>query len=172
MKPNTAGYTTVELLVALAIISVLSAIVLSAVFQAWGKARATNCLSNLHQINLALSSYSADNDGHFPPVSVGSILLPKPPEVRYSWAAVIGIAKLSAPLTCPDKGMDSRFESKSYTWQMTGYAISRNLQQTPSDGKGGYVWQGINEALVKYPATTVAVFDAMPDTIASHCPDI
>ncbi len=68
--------------------------------------------------------------------------------------------------------MDERFEKQPQAWQLNGYATDKGLQQTPPDGKGWYVWEGISETLVKYPATTVAIFDAMPDTIASFCPDL
>jgi prepilin-type N-terminal cleavage/methylation domain-containing protein/prepilin-type processing-associated H-X9-DG protein len=59
------GFTLVEVLVVIAIIAVLAAIILPAVFSARRKARAASCLSNLRQLGLALQMYSEDHDGFY-----------------------------------------------------------------------------------------------------------
>jgi type II secretory pathway pseudopilin PulG len=59
-----------ELLVVVAIISVLASLLLPALTQARARARQTACLSNLRQIGLAAFSYQTDHDGYVMPADL------------------------------------------------------------------------------------------------------
>ncbi len=65
MKPLKA-FTLVELLVVIAIISILAALLFPVFLRAQSKALQTVCLSNMHQIGLAISMYGQDYDGLYP----------------------------------------------------------------------------------------------------------
>jgi len=69
-KPATEygrrGFTLVELLVAMAIITVLAALLLPAIFQARNRARGATCVSNLRQLSAAIQTYAQDWSDRLP----------------------------------------------------------------------------------------------------------
>jgi len=63
---RTRAFTLTELLAAIAVVSVLAALLFPAFAQARDKARASSCLSNGKQIGLSYLMYMQDHDGGLP----------------------------------------------------------------------------------------------------------
>lgn len=60
------AFTLVELLVVIAIIAILAALILPALAAAKQAGRKAACISNLHQIGIAIHNYSIDHEGRIP----------------------------------------------------------------------------------------------------------
>ena len=69
---HTQAFTLIELLVVIAIIGILAAMLLPALNKAREKGRSAVCISNLHQISIAIRLYTDDNNGYMPAASYGS----------------------------------------------------------------------------------------------------
>jgi prepilin-type N-terminal cleavage/methylation domain-containing protein len=64
--PKRHGFTLIELLVVIAIIGILAAMLLPTLAKAKDKAKTAQCISNLHQIGLAVPMYADDHRGYVP----------------------------------------------------------------------------------------------------------
>ena len=70
------GFTLVEILVVIAILSVLAAILLPVFLSVRERARQTVCAGNLSQLYKAMAMYAGDNDGFRPMYQNGATVVP------------------------------------------------------------------------------------------------
>jgi prepilin-type N-terminal cleavage/methylation domain-containing protein/prepilin-type processing-associated H-X9-DG protein len=71
-RRNTRAFTLIELLVVIAIIGILAGMLLPALAKAREKGRSAVCVSNLHQITIAIRLYTEDWSGYMPTPSGGA----------------------------------------------------------------------------------------------------
>lgn len=118
VAPASLGFTLVELLVVLALISLLAAMLLPTLARVKEAGRATACLSNLRQIGLALQIYVSENNNRMPVMRdrlPGTNAPPDaPPSVDEVLAGHLGNLQV---LRCPsdNRGIFEQTRS-SYAW--------------------------------------------------------
>jgi len=111
----SAAFTLVELLVVIALIATLAGLLLPVLGRAKESGRATVCLSNLHQIGLALQLYVQDNGNRLPTMRDKNLTatneLPSPDLVLSNYLGNVHV------LQCPSDRQDL-FETtgSSYSW--------------------------------------------------------
>lgn len=83
---GSGAFTLIELLVVIAIIAILAAILTPAVSRALERGRAVHCLSNQHQVGIALTMYASDHRGLWPAPSLRDYN----GESDYMWSKALG----------------------------------------------------------------------------------
>jgi prepilin-type N-terminal cleavage/methylation domain-containing protein len=174
------AFTLIELLIVIAIISILSAILFPVFGKARSSARRTACLSNVKQIGTAIGMYTSDYDGAFPNTGDPYLWVGK----RFRWPIMpyLGVAKVSASessadrfksangasnlLLCPDDVAANSFDYTSYAYSVAYYesdeslaAISSIQNLIQAFSKPGSLAQTVSrtDADVVYPSQKVMV---------------
>jgi prepilin-type N-terminal cleavage/methylation domain-containing protein/prepilin-type processing-associated H-X9-DG protein len=156
MHRRTNAFTLIELLVVIAIIAILAAILFPVFAQARENARKASCLSNMHQIDLALLQYAQDYDERFPQIRFEWPLVP------YTWREAVLPYIKSLDVFKDPSNPDARVDTGCWGSPVVpkSYALNGNLiQRTADDGKPLSFVQSPAEALL------------LADMSRNGCPD-
>ncbi|HVM51212.1 MAG TPA: type II secretion system protein [Candidatus Acidoferrum sp.] len=130
MKPRR-GFSLIELLVVIAIVGLLASLVLPGLGRAKRTALCTSCLSNLHQIGLALDLYVQENNDYLPSCAQLLSVNTNLPSIT----AVLGpYLKTTAVFQCPEDHQVFPNEQTSYEWNLhlNGASYSHPEDWTPA----------------------------------------
>jgi len=128
---RAVGFTLIELLVVIAIIALLASILLPSLGLARNMARASSCMSNLHNVGMSLQMYTADNHGYFPS-SYSYLNGTSSAGGYYHWTAALSPTDYTALVTSG-----------------TSYPHTANQYVCPSQASGG--WAPANFTLGRIP---------------------
>jgi prepilin-type processing-associated H-X9-DG protein/prepilin-type N-terminal cleavage/methylation domain-containing protein len=170
MIRKRSGFTLVELLVVIGIISLLIAMLLPALNKARQAAKTVQCLSNLKQISLAMQMYAGENHGWMPPLyqATGN---PSPSQYQ-RWTATLCRGKylpVAAVFFCPEmenntyrdwwlKHSDDAAVDASI-WQYPDYGYNAMFIGRSMGPYGGDEYQPARQTQIKQPAQTVLLAD-------------
>ncbi len=128
VKAHKRAFTLIELLVVIAIIAILAAILMPVLQQAQVRARTTQCLNNMKQLEVCYNMYVEDNNQWLPPNWGGGGSI----STAGSW--VVGSAQNDWNLTNIQNGVLFQYNSTASI-----YACPANTRKVKVPGVGGIV---------------------------------
>jgi prepilin-type processing-associated H-X9-DG protein/prepilin-type N-terminal cleavage/methylation domain-containing protein len=164
------GFTLLELLTVLAIVALLGALLLPVFAQARARARRTGCAEGVRQLGVALTLYVADNDGAYPAA------VPAPFRAGHAQSSVTWRDAVKPYLegdipVCPDRELPDWFAGFGANPKFSGFALNRRLNEIRGEAAERLL-EGRAENLVRFPALTIAVFEARTGVTAGNRPDV
>jgi prepilin-type N-terminal cleavage/methylation domain-containing protein/prepilin-type processing-associated H-X9-DG protein len=148
------AFSLVELLIVIAIISVLIALLLPAIQIARATARASDCRNNMRQIGLAIHQFCDLNDGRFPETAHGG------PGKSWIYTLAPHLESVDEIRICPDD--EQRFERLNA--KATSYVIS-NYVTSKADGciRSLYKLQATSKTMIVFEGADARVADPKYD---------
>lgn len=153
---SRAGFTLIELLVVIAMIAILAGLLLPALARAKESSRATACRSNLKQLSLASTLYTADQQDLYPPALrthpwTAALL----PYYNNSNLLECATAKISAKVTSPPNAVSSTTD-RSYI--INGFAdwVRTTLgDDSYEQFRKGLLTKSLPESAIAAPSRTI-----------------
>lgn len=119
-----SGFTLVELLVVIGIISVLVAVLLPALNKARQSAQTVTCMSNMRQIGLAIAIYVNDNNGYIPPACAKAY---STYDATFDVLLDPYLKAMNPPMLNPYAGVAPPLTGPAQIWRCPADNVQRNL---------------------------------------------
>jgi prepilin-type N-terminal cleavage/methylation domain-containing protein/prepilin-type processing-associated H-X9-DG protein len=153
------GFTLVELLVVIAVITLLAAILFPVFAQAREKARQSSCLANLKQLGQAIELYKQDNEGGYP-------IIPSPKDqatIAGAEESLVNWITLVHPYVRSGLGAArmTKFTGIYHCPSDSGYA-------GPSYGLNSFLLYKVEEVHIERPSQTVLVAEKAGSVPQEH----
>ena len=139
------GFTLIEMLIVIGIIAILAAVLFPVFQKVRENARAADCLSNYHQIGLAVQMYAQD-DSNYTPANGGSFSGLISDCLPYTHSTAI--------FTCPDD-FDRVDEGRAGSYRMASLYQNKPLSCGWTDP--------YNPSVIAEPTTTTLAYEAEKD---------
>jgi prepilin-type N-terminal cleavage/methylation domain-containing protein len=193
LRTNETGFSLIELLVVISIISLLIGLILPALRRTRSIARQTVCQSRLRQWGLAFETYAVENDGFYPHID-GRDRTASNPQTEAEWADFLfGWIDVLPPLMgekpwrdcdywqkpgkdtifqCPSAKLapDSSYKYRPARSGYFSYAMNSCLELDEncwppygSTGTGWHMPSFLNVASIKNPGRLIVLFDQLLD---------
>ncbi len=169
---RASGFTLVELLVVIGIVSLLAAILFPVFGRARENARRSSCLNNVRQISLALLLYTQDYDETFVPIALNFFdATSAPPYSKpLGWAdALYAYTKTLAVNQCPSEARGpSSFPASGLSGGVSGKGFMDYGYNGMLGNVRGYTTTemgrdqpGVQMSTLAAPSLTVMIFDSV-----------
>ena len=147
------GFTLVEILVVLAIVSLLAALLMAAFSRAREQGRRTTCTSNLKQIGLAMQLYTDDNSYAMPPTMAVNAA-----KQMVTWAdLLLSYVKTEQIYVCPTDPM----QKTTFSQFAISYGYNQDIGEVVDPTLvTNNLRKPVSEYQIIKPAATVLVTDA------------
>lgn len=167
------GFTLIELLVAIGVIALLLALLLPSLQLAKKQARTALCLSNLHHLNLALTSFEIDTKSY--PYAFSHLINTPPPggypgnsaKDRMGWwwfhflGEYIGRDFRNAKiLQCPDRNIPAGSSYANILLGNYGVNLSVCTMSSGTSNQKEFMGEPLNAELIATPGDTLLVLDS------------
>ena len=139
------GFTLLELVVVVAIISILAALLLPALGRAKAKAQQPACMNNLRQIGLAIHMYAEDSSDAFPQAT-------NSPPASFTAYTMLMKSYVGLTGTKPERAKLFACPADTFYWDSGDGLVSQSLNQQASFHYSSYGFNGGNFLSGKPPA--------------------
>lgn len=114
---SALAFTLIELLVVIAIVAILAALLLPVIAKSKERGKSVSCLSNLHQIGIALQLFVQDNENKMPVVYDALISTNAPPVTNSMDLVLSNYLGNARVLLCPSDNKQLFAQTgSSYAW--------------------------------------------------------
>lgn len=146
------AFSLVEILVVLAIVSILAAILFAVIGRIRENSRSGVCQNNLKQLTLALQQYAADNDSAYPNTSYQRQIAPYVKSSGWIECPTHEATSIAKTVTAPDLR----------SFYIYGYFYNGARLTNKAKIRGGNVFTGKHDSTLLNTATTWAFGDSPP----------